>query len=222
VGVRSLRLGAAIVLVTMAMGATLLALAMHRYPGGTELDPTCAGHQFWFNFLCDLMGERALNGASNAAGRELARAGMAVFAVGLGAFWMILPAEFAGHRVTAAVVRAMGVVSAAGILGVPFAEGPLHAVAVFAAAIPGVLAATVGLVATVRYASNRLLLVAPLGAIATATYDSILYAQRVADNYRSCPPALPVVQRLTLLFVLAWGAVTAVRALRPPNARNPS
>src|SRR5882672_2582975 len=107
-GLRWRRLGAVLVLTTIVTGTTCLALAMHRYPGGTEIDRHCAGHSFWFNFLCDLTGERALNGASNAAARGWARAAMAAFSLGFGAFWLILPAELPGHRALAATIRVAG------------------------------------------------------------------------------------------------------------------
>jgi hypothetical protein len=216
-GLRSRRLGAAIVLAAIVVGGTLLVLAMGRYPGGTELDRHTAGHSFWFNFLCDLTSDRAINGAPNGGG-AFARAAMAVFSVGMGAFWLILPAEFPRHRTIGAIVRVSGAVSALGFLAVPAAAGPWHPVAVFAAAVFGVLAAALGFAATVRYVRYKPLLGAALGSIAAATADSILYAQRVADDYRSCPPALPVVQRLTLLFVLAWAGITALRAF---TARSP-
>ncbi len=221
-GLRLRRLGAVIVLAAMLTGLTLLVLAMRRYPGGTELDPHTVGHSFWLNFLCDLTGSIALNGAPNPAS-GFARAAMATFSVGMGAFWLILPAEFPAHRVVGAVVRITGAISALGFLAVPIAPGPWHAVAVFAAAGPGVLAAALGAAATVRYVRDKVLLGAAFASIAVATIDSILYAQRVMDDYRRCPPALPVFQRLTLLFVLAWAAATAVRALRaapilPPPA----
>jgi hypothetical protein len=207
------RVGALIVLAMMVTGLTFLALAMQRYPGGNELDRASVGHSFWSNMLCDLTGDAALNGAPNPAS-AFARAAMAAFTVGLGAFWLILPAEFARHRVLAATVRFGGAVSVLGFFAVPIAPGPLHAVAVFAAAVPGVLAATMGFVATIRYVRSTPLVVAAVGSIASATMDSILYARRVMDDFRTCPPAMPVFQRLTLLFVLAWAATTALRALR--------
>src|SRR5882672_11198007 len=121
---------------------------MQRYPGGTELDPHTIGHSFWFNLLCDIANERALNGAPN-PGHAFGRLAMAVFAIGLGAFFMILPAEFPGHRALAAIVRIGGAVSMLGFLASPVSTSPLgHAIAVFAAAIPGVLAAAVGVAAT--------------------------------------------------------------------------
>lgn len=213
-GLRSRRLGAVIVLAAMVVGVTSLVLAMQRYPGGTELDRHTVGHSFWFNFLCDLTAERAFNGAAN-PGRDFGRAAMAAFSIGLGAFWLILPAEFPGHRALAAIVRVGGAISVLGFLAVPIvARAPWHALAVFAAAVPGVLAATVGVAATVRYVRDKLLLSAAVGSIVAATLSSILYAQRVMDGFHSCPPALPGVQRLTLLFVLAWAAITALRALR--------
>jgi hypothetical protein len=220
VGLRSLRLGAVIVLAMAVTSITCLALAMHHYPGGTALDPHSVGHSFWFNFLCDLTGERALNGASNAASRGFARGAMAALSVGLGAFWLILPAEFPGYRAAAAVIRVAGTISVLGFFAIPVANGPWHAVAIFAAAVPGVLAAIVGVVATVRYVKDKLLVAAAFGSMAATIIASILYAQRVMNDYRTCPPALPVFQRLTLLLVLAWGATTALRVLRR-SSRSP-
>jgi hypothetical protein len=208
------RLGGTIVLAMMVVGLALLGLAMHRYPGGTEIDRHCAGHSFWLNFLCDLTGEQALNGEPN-GGHTFARGAMMAFSFGLGAFWLILPTEFSGHRAVGAVVRVGGAVSVLGFLSVPIAPGPWHAVAVFMAAIPGVVAAAVGLYATVRFVKNKALLVGAVASLAATVVDSILYAARVMDDYRTCPPALPIFQRLTLIFVLFWAATTALRAIRP-------
>ena len=219
-GPGSRRLGAAIVLAAVVIGLALLSLAMHRYPGGTELDRHCVGHSFWFNLLCDLMGDRALNGTLN-AGRDFARAAMAVFSVGLGAFLKTDPAR--------RVSRAPGDRGDDPHRGRHFGRGTLGR--------PG----GIGSVACRRRVHRRrprrarshdgprrhrplrprhkLLLGAAIGSIAAATIDSILYAHRVMNAYRSCPPALPVFQRLTLLFALAWAATTALRALRPSRER---
>src|SRR5438552_3783881 len=112
-GLRSRRLGAVVVLAAMVVGLTSLALAMQRYAGGTELDRHTVGHSFWFNFLCDIAGDRALNGAANPGG-AFGRAAMAAFSVGLGAFWLILPAEFPRHRALGAIVRVGGSISVLG------------------------------------------------------------------------------------------------------------
>jgi len=202
----------------IAASAALLALAMRLYPGGTELDHHAVGHSFWLNFLCDLTRVRALNGAAN-AGSGFARAAMATLAVGLGAFFMILPGEFPGHRPSATLVRGAGTLSVLGFLALPLGTGPWHAVAVLTAAGPGVLAATAGLVATARHVRHKPLLGAAFGSIIAATVDAALYVGRVRDDYHTCTPLLPVFQRLTLLLAAAWVVTTALRALGPRQPR---
>jgi hypothetical protein len=204
----------------MLTSAAALAVAMHLYPGGTELDRHSVGHSFWFNLVCDLTGNRALNGAAN-AGRGYARAALAAFAVGLAAFWLILPAEFPERRALALVVRVGGALSVAGVLLLPVARGgPAHAAVVFLAAVPGVVAAVAGFVATLRYVKHKGLVAAAVGAIAAATIDSVLYAQRVMNDFHTVPAAMPVFQRLTLLFIFAWAGATALRAVNAPAARS--
>jgi hypothetical protein len=198
----------------MLTSGAALALAMHLYPGGTELDRHSVGHSFWFNLLCDLTGDRALNGAAN-VGRSYGRAAMAAFAVGLAAFWLILPAEFPDRRVLARVVRVGGALSVTGFLLVPVMTGGLsHAVVVFLAAVPGVIAAAASFVATLRYVKHKALVGAAIGSIAAATIDSLLYAHRVMNDFHTVPSAMPVFQRLTLLFVFAWAGATALRAVK--------
>jgi hypothetical protein len=204
----------------MLVSGVALALAMHVYPGGTELDRHSVGHSFWFNLLCDLTGDRALNGAAN-LGRGYALAAMAAFSVGLAAFWLILPAEFPERRALARVVRVGGALSVTGFLLVPVATGGLaHAVVVFLAAVPGVVAAAAGFVATLRYVKHKALVGAAVGSIAAATLDSLLYAHRVMNDFHTVPPAMPVFQRLTTLFVFAWAGATALRAVAAPVARH--
>jgi hypothetical protein len=213
------RLGGAVVLAMMLLSGTALALAMHFYPGGTELNRHSVGHSFWFNLMCDLTGDRALNGAVN-AGRGYARAAMAAFSVGLAAFWLILPAEFPERRTLARVVRVGGALSVTGILLAPVIPGGLsHAVVVFLAAVPGVVSAGAGVVATLRYVKHKVIVTAAVGSLAAATIDSLLYAHRVLNDFHTVPPAMPVFQRLTMLFVFAWAGATALRAVNAPAAR---
>jgi hypothetical protein len=213
------RLGGAVILAMMLFSGTALGLAMHFYPGGTELNRHSVGHSFWFNLLCDLTGDRALNGAANAA-RGYARAALAAFTVGLAAFWFILPAEFPERRALGGVVRVGGTLSVIGFLLVPMVTGGMaHAVVVFLAAVPGVVAAAAGFVATLRYVKHKALVGAAVGSIAAATIDSLLYAHRVMNDFRTVPPAMPVFQRLTMLFVFAWAGATALRAVNASSAR---
>jgi hypothetical protein len=221
---RWLRVGAAAVLITMAAGVVSLALAMHLYPGGNSFDRQCLHHSFWFNFLCDLTGGQAVNGASNVPGSQLARAGIVALSVALGAFWLVLPALFPGARAAAALVRTAGAASALGLMAVPLVSGPAHAVAVFAASVPGLVAAVTGFIAIVRGVRDVVLLGVASGAIAAGVVDSVLYARRVLDHFQSCPPALPALQRVAFLLMLAWMGTAAWRVLqakRPRSSRGP-
>jgi hypothetical protein len=218
---RSLRVGAAVVLVSMACGVALLARAMELYPGGSFIDRHACQHSFWLNFLCDLTGERALGGATN-PGSGSARGAIVFLAVSLGAFWLILPsllpAHLPGAPATTAVIRIAGSLSAVGLLAVPIANGSAHAVAVYAASGPGLVASVTAFVALVRGSRDGALLVAASGAIVAGAIDGVLYARRVLDHFGSCPPALPALQRVAALFMLAWMATTAWRVLRRPRA----
>jgi hypothetical protein len=217
---RWLRIGAAVVLIMMAAGVASLALAMHLYPGGNAIDRQALHHSFWLNFLCDLTGDRAQNGASNVPGSHLARAGIVALSAAVGAFWLVLPALFPAPRAAAALIRIAGVGAALGLMAVPLATGSVHAVAVYVSSIPGLIAAVVAFIAMamamamVRTARDGLLLGAACGAIAAGFVDSVLYARRVLDHFQSCPPALPALQRVASLFMLAWMAMAAWRVLR--------
>jgi hypothetical protein len=214
---RRLSWGAAVVLVAMAVGIALLARAMRLYPGGNFFDRNCAHHSVWLNCLCDLTGARSAGGAPN-PGSPSARAAIVSLAISLGAFWLILPsllpALSRGARSVGAVIRVAGALSALGLLAVPLADGAAHAVAVYAAAGPGLVASVTAFVALVRGSRDVALLLPASSAIAAGAIDSVLYARRVLDHFLSCPPALPALQRIAGLFMLAWMAATAWRVLR--------
>jgi hypothetical protein len=217
---RRLSWGAAVVLVTMGVGVALLARAMQLYPGGNFFDRHAAHHSFWLNFLCDLTGAQSAGGASN-PGSPSARAAIASLAIALGAFWLILPsllpASSRGARAASAVIRVAGALSAVGLLAVPIADGAAHAVAVYAAAGPGLVASVTAFVALVRGSRDVALLLPASSAIVAGAIDSVLYARRVLDHFVSCPPALPALQRVAGLLMLAWMAATAWRVLRRPR-----
>jgi hypothetical protein len=209
---RRLRLGAVVVLSAMFVSVGALAVAMHIYPGGSFIRPEAPRHSFWLNFLCDLTGDRALGGGLN-PGARIARAGLGALAVSLLGFWFILPAVLPRARATALTIRVAGAMSAVGFALVPFANGVLHAVAIFAAAGPGLVASVTGFGALTRRPRDPVLLPAASGAIVAGALDCVLYARRVADDFASCPPALPAFQRLAFLFMLVWMAATAWRVL---------
>ena len=193
-------------MVTVAVA--LLIVAMALYPGGTALDHHHPGHSFWFNFLCDLTAPVALNGKSNRLGAIVAQAAMAAFALALGTFWLILPLLFQRRPVLGAVIRVAGCTSTLGFAVVPFASGPLHALAIFTAVVPAIVAGVGGLVG-LRHAGHRGALVLGLATLAASVVDAVLYAASFAAHPRVVTPALPAGQRIAVLLMLTWMAATA-------------
>lgn len=213
-GGRVAAFGHAAVLTAIALGSCLLILAMARYPGGTALNPVSAGHSFWFNFLCDLTNDVAVNGRPNREGAVFAQMALGAFCVALLVFWITLPASFPScpPRLSAGI-RVCGVLSVAGLLAVPVAGGLLHVAAVFTSFVPALIAGLLALVGTVRYARSRALVAIASATVSVSVLDSVLYARSYLIHPRVVVPALPLLQRLALLLMLAWMAIVAGRAL---------
>jgi hypothetical protein len=212
------RAGALLVLGAIAAGAALLGAAMRLYPGGNATDHGRSGHSFWLNYLCDLTPDVAVNGASTARGAALARAGMLVLTAALGLVWLLLPRVLGGGRWSAAVVRVGGVLCALGMFAVPFVEGALHPPIILLTVVPGVAALATALVGLWRGRRTALLTLAVV-TLAFTVADALLYAARVGGWVAASSPAVPLLQRVAALLLLAWMAGVGVAVLREPTAR---
>jgi hypothetical protein len=207
------------ILIAMAVGIALLAAAMLRYPGGTAFDPLSHGHSFWFNFLCDLTPDVAVNGRPNPGGR-LARAAMIAFCVALACFWVVLPASFRNRRRISIATKTFGVMSAFGLAVFPVVLTRLgHVIAVFASLIPALCAGVLGLIGTLRYLRSKSLRVLASATVAVTAFDAVLYACSHLGNPRVISPALPLFQRIALLLMLAWMGAVAASGLQQQQVR---
>ena len=179
--------------------------AMALYPGGTWWEPGLRGHRFWQNFLCDLEWRVALNGQPNPVGSMLAQGAMLVLVAGFVPFWSL-----ASRRGRAA--RGLGLASVAGMIAVALMPserfGALHGAAVMAAGLTGLGAAGLATLGQLRTGRKG------LAALGTATLvvslvDLALYA-RAALYGGPGSLLVPALQKVALLFLLAWmSAVTA-------------
>jgi hypothetical protein len=187
---------------------------MHLYPGGTVFDPHARGHSFWRNFLCDLTDRTARNGIASPVGSSFARGGMLLLSLALGVSWLIVPVFLSGQPRAARAVRVSGAACVAGLLVVPFTQGPAHVVTIYGSAAAGLAAGVVTLVALVRGRGpvRRWL---PLAAMLAATaVTSALYAAAVAARPRVIVPiALPASQRVACLLAVTWMSATAAEIL---------
>ena len=206
---------------TSLLGVVTLALAMRAYPGGTALDPTTVGHSFWLNFLCDLTGDVAVNGAANARGASLARVAMVALAVALGCFWLLVPLSFAGGRAFSRPIRTFGLLAVVGVLLVPAATGRGHIFVVLASAVSGLIASTLALIGSVRWSQSRLLAALACASVTAGLGDAVLYAQSYLVQPRVVCPALPFFQRLALILLVGWMVAVAVGVLMAPGRHPP-
>jgi hypothetical protein len=217
------RLAAAVIVVAVAGFVALAVPAMRAYPGGTVWDPTTRGNDFWLNYLSDLQRTVAINGQPNPTGARYAQGAMLLLAVGLGPVWWLLARLFPervglGHAVRACGVVTMLAAVAAGFLPSDrYADG--HTLAILGGGAAGVVAAglaTVGLAGrgpTERFATA-------LGAttVAISVADFLLYVSRLTGAVVEIPP-IAVLERISLLLMLAWMCAIARSGALGPRTR---
>jgi hypothetical protein len=192
--------------------------AMRAYPGGTVWNRASRGSDFWLNYLSDLQRSVALNGEPNAKGALYARAAMLVLALGLAPVWWLLPRRFPFAPRLGLAVRVCGMAGVAGALAVCVMPsdrfGSAHAFAIVLGGVPGLAA---GVLATAGLAAGRAehpATIVGTAAMGLSVSDFVLYVERLASG----GPELPVVavlERLSILLVLAWMCVIARSGARP-------
>lgn len=199
------RIAAVGVLVLLVAFVGVDGVAMALYPGGTWMDRTAVGHDFWGNFLCDLGHAVALDGRPNPAALW-GRTALWLLVLCAGAFWQAVPALFRSPGL-AWTVRIAGAVSTVSLLLLPFAEGRLHPVVLVMGAVPGLAAAVLSIHA-LRHCSW--LPVAGAVALLLAVVDLVLYLR----FYNHTLLVVPLTQRLATFIALVWMAAGAIAVLR--------
>jgi len=212
------RLCARLVIVCMLAFVICIAIAMGVYPGGTWRNTRHAGHDFWQNYLCDLLHDPALNHQTNTLGSHLATWGMLSFVVGLTVFWSLAPASLCCHAAWARLVRALGVfgtplVSTVALL--PSDHFPrLHTAAVTLGGLPAVAALVVFAAAAAfdKHFPQGLRLLT----VGVATLVVVCLSLYVREAVFRAPPlwALPVLERLATMAAVIWVLVSLPR--NPP------
>lgn len=98
------------VLLCVVISVLLLVVAASLYPGGSILDQNSIGFHWTKNFISNLFGAKALNGAEN-PGRIWALLGMAFHSVGDGLFFLHTSKKIP-HRHTSLVLKVVGMANA--------------------------------------------------------------------------------------------------------------
>ena len=190
------------------------ALGARAYPGGTYCEPNADAYRFWGNFFCDVTSAVTRRGEDNARGASLTHGAFASFAVALAPFWWLMGGITSPGL--GRVVRFLGLPSAfavAVLAWLPSTWSPrLHTTMVLVAAIPGLVAATLGAVALLT-GQHRALAWLAVATLAAGALNTAGYVWAVAHAV-ACLPWLPVVQKLAGIGLVAWMASVAVASLR--------
>ncbi len=204
----------------------LFAFAAHAYAGGTHFDHSAVGHDFWRNNLCDVARTVAINGLPNECACFLARFAMLALALGLGVMFFALPRLFPSRPRLGLLVRVLGVATVPCAIAVVLLPtdrfSHLHGLSIVLAGTLGlgtVGLALAGLFSDARAPSH----VVSLGVLAmsVAALDFALYVIEFTSQ-GSAQVAVPVLERLSTILLLAWmlAVARAVQRLRvQPPAR---
>ncbi len=211
-----LRIRAASAAMLFAAGAfvVLFALAVRAYPGGTDWDRAARGHDFWLNYICDLMRGTALNGQPNPVGSVLAQASAVALALGLLPLWWLLAHLLPSRARLGTAVRWLGSVAVVGLVAVVLMPsdrfGAWHAVAIALTGPPGLLAAVLAVAGLARE-ERAPRIAAGIGAalVLTSAVDLVLYFVYLSTI---APVVVAVLEKAALVLLVAWMAAVSVRA----------
>lgn len=182
--------------------AAFLALyfrAAALYPGGTRFDHSARGYQPLANYWCDLLDRVSYNGAVN-VGRPAALAATIVLPLSFIALWVQVPRLFPAARAAGAVVRILGPVS---MLLAALVFTRWHDMMINLGALTGSVAFAVAMVALARARHWPLVI---LGSVALA----LAGANWAMWRAQAFVAAIPLVQKLAYLALLAWGVAGSV------------
>jgi len=215
---RHSRVLALVVLWGLCAFLVLASLGALAYPGGTYCEPEAEAYRFWGNFFCDVSGDFTRRREQNVAGALFTRAAFASFAVALGpCFWLV---GGMGSRRLGRAVRSFGATAAAATAVLAWlpsvSSAELHTVVALVAAIPGLLAMTLGTVALfpARRFGLAWLGVATLGAGALNTAGYVWAVRHLV----ACLPWLPAVQKVAAMMLVLWMTGVALASLRRETA----
>ena len=183
--------------------------AMAYYPGGTKFQLKAVGHQFWHNYLCDVMTPTALNGQPNTFASILMMIAFAAVYYGfLVMLWVTTPSVFIERGWLRRIVQSLALLSIFGTF-MMFVDGMgwlhmTHELTVVLTAIPGIIATGIIIVTLTRsWVGTHSLALLALVALTTSVADTILYV-RVSYFGVMETPLVPFMQRLAVISLLAW------------------
>ena len=168
-------------------------IATLLYPGGSQADKAANGFSWLNNYWCDLLDEKAKNGATNNA-RIIAVVAWCIVCLSLSVFWYFIPLLFSEDTRLTKLVRYSG--STAMFIAIPLFT-PLHDWVIQVAGLFGLVALLASFTGLYK---NRLfdLFYSGLCCFVLMMFNYIIMMSGVFREY------LPLIQKITFVIVLAW------------------
>jgi hypothetical protein len=205
----------------VTLGALMLFVAAmfaaaELYPGGSWTDPGAQGFSWLRNFWCDLLRSRAINGADNGLGKQLASIGFAALGAALWPYWWVAASVLTAKRKRS--VTLLGMVSAACLGAMAFLPSDrypvLHGVVALGGGLLGIACAWVCVATRLpREPRSSLRRASGVAALGLAVLNATLYVY-VAYGGGDETVAQPFVQKLATAALLVWMLSTVREAQR--------
>ena len=181
-----------LILIGIVISISLLLVAALYYPGGSQHDKNSIGYDWKNNYLSNLFGPKAVNGAPNAS-RPWATAGMLLLCASFALFFF----EFSNKipsKLSAKIIRYFGV---GAMLFAFLAVTPYHD---FAITIASTLALISMFYITIFVFTSRLHLFKILSIVCLVASYSCNYVYFTRTHLE----LLPVLQKAALLLTITW------------------
>ncbi len=168
-------------------------IATLYYPGGHPEDPHASGFSWLHNYWCNLLNEKAMNGAWN-PGRPVSLAGMILLCISLATFWFYYPVKSVIREKTQWVIRTSGVLAMLAALFITVFD---HDTVTNIASLLGLLAVTGTLIVLYKTKQVCLFRFGLLNIVLVGVNNLFYYTP-------SLLPYLPLVQKVSFASVLCW------------------
>jgi hypothetical protein len=167
--------------------------AASLYPGGTQFDKSTQGFDWVNNYWCELATEEAINGQPNAA-MPYAVTGMLFLGVGISVFCYLMPVWCESQRPERILLRLGGIITAAfaALLFTEYHHEMLLGFSIFT---------LLTMVLTLMILFNNSCFwqfIVGLAGLVCVQINNYIYYTRSGIEY------LPLLQKLTIAFVLLW------------------
>jgi hypothetical protein len=179
--------------------------AAFLYPGGSGTDKAAIGYSWTDNYWCNLLGEKAINGQTNAA-RPVAVTAMFILCLSLSTFWILFPALTQLKKFHKLLIQVAGTVCmlASFLLLTPID----HDLAVNTSSAFGLIAMIGILIALYQLKWNWLFAIGLFNLLLVALNNYLYHSNEMMY--------LPIVQKFSFLSFLVWFSFISINLYQRP------